>query len=95
MSNHHIDIHHVAKLARLALSDAQATRYASQIERILDHMDTLAKLQLSGVEPTSHALPVYDVIRPDQALPGLTQQQALQNAPKSALAQFQIPKVIE
>jgi aspartyl-tRNA(Asn)/glutamyl-tRNA(Gln) amidotransferase subunit C len=95
MSAHHIDIHHVAKLARLQLTDTEATRYASQLERILDHMDTLSKLQLDGVEPTSHALPVYDVVRPDLAHPGLTQQQALQNAPKSALAQFQIPKVIE
>jgi aspartyl-tRNA(Asn)/glutamyl-tRNA(Gln) amidotransferase subunit C len=58
-------------------------------------MDTLAKLDLSGVEPTSHALPVYDVVRPDEARPGFTQAQTLSNAPKSVLDQFQIPKVIE
>jgi aspartyl-tRNA(Asn)/glutamyl-tRNA(Gln) amidotransferase subunit C len=95
MSAHSIDIHRVAKLARLELSDDEATHYAAQLHRVLDHMDTLAKLDLSGVEPTSHALPVYDVVRPDEARPGFTQTQALSNAPKSVLDQFQIPKVIE
>ena len=95
MSAHSIDIHRVAKLARLELTDDEAARYGAQLERILDHMDTLARLNLASVEPTSHALPVYDVVRPDEERPGLTQQQALRNAPKAALEQFQIPKVIE
>ena len=95
MSAHSIDIHRVAKLARLELTEEEAANYGAQLGRVLDHMDTLAKYDLSGVEPTSHALPVYDVMRADAEREGFTQQQALANAPKSALAQFQIPKVIE
>jgi aspartyl-tRNA(Asn)/glutamyl-tRNA(Gln) amidotransferase subunit C len=95
MSAHSIDIHRVAKLARLELTEDEAAHYGAQLVRILDHMDTLARLNLTDVEPTSHALPVYDVVRPDQERPGFSQQQALQNAPKAVLDQFQIPKVIE
>jgi aspartyl-tRNA(Asn)/glutamyl-tRNA(Gln) amidotransferase subunit C len=95
MSSHHIDIHHAARLARLALTAEEAERYGSQLGRILDHMDTLAKLDFSGVEPTCHALPVHDVVRADAERPGLTAEAALSNAPKAALGQFQIPKVIE
>ncbi len=95
MSAPAIDIHRVAKLARLELSEEEAAHYGAQLGRILEHMETLAKLDLAGVEPTSHALPVYDVLRADAACPGLTQAQALANAPKSVLDQFQIPKVIE
>ncbi len=95
MSAHAIDIHRVAKLARLELTEEEAVHYGEQLGRVLDHMDTLAKLDLAGVEPTSHALPVFDVTRADEARPGFTQAQALANAPKSVLDQFQIPKVIE
>ena len=95
MSAHQIDIHKVATLARLELTEDEAMRYEKQLDRVLDYMETLGKLDLEGVEPTSHALPVYDVTRPDEARPGFTQQQALANAPKSVLDQFQIPKVLE
>lgn len=95
MPVHSIDIHRVAKLARLELTEEEAAHYGAQLGRVLDHMDTLAKFDLSGVEPTSHALPVYDVVRPDEARPGFSQEQCLANAPKAVLSQFQIPKVIE
>ena len=95
MSAHSIDIHRVAKLARLELTEEEAANYGAQLGRVLDHMDTLAKYDLSGVEPTSHALPVYDVMRADAEREGFTQQQALAHAPQSALDQFQIPQVIE
>jgi aspartyl-tRNA(Asn)/glutamyl-tRNA(Gln) amidotransferase subunit C len=95
MSAHTIDIHRVAKLARLELTEEEAIHYGAQLLRVLDHMDTLAKFDLVGVEPTSHALPVYDVVRADEAHSGFTQAQALSNAPKAVLDQFQIPKVIE
>ncbi len=95
MAAHSINIHHVAKLARLELTAEEAACYEGQLARVLDHMGTLAKFDLAGVEPTSHALPVYDVVRPDVERLGFTRQQALANAPKAALDQFQIPKVIE
>jgi aspartyl-tRNA(Asn)/glutamyl-tRNA(Gln) amidotransferase subunit C len=92
---HQIDIHHVAKLARLSLSEDEAGRYASQLDGILTYIDTLTRYNLDGVEPTAHAMPVYDVLRVDEARPGFTQEQALANAPKRTADQFQISKVIE
>lgn len=92
---HQIDIHHVAKLARLELSDEEATRYAAQLDGILTYIDTLTRYNLDGVEPTAHAMPVYDVLRADEPRPGFTQDQALANAPKRFAGQIQIPKVIE
>ena len=92
---HQINIHHVAKLARLELSPEEATRYESQLDGILAYIDTLTRYNLDGVEPTAHAMPVYDVLRADEPRPGFTQEQALSNAPKRIADQIQIPKVIE
>lgn len=92
---HQIDIHHVAKLARLTLTDAEAGRYEAQLNGILSYIDTLTRYDLDGVEPTAHAMPVYDVLRADEPRPGFTQEQALANAPKRTADQIQIPKVIE
>ena len=92
---HQIDILHVAKLARLTLSDEEATRYESQLGGILNYIDTLTRYNLDGVEPTAHAMPVYDVLRADEPQAGFTQEQALSNAPKRHAHQIQIPKVIE
>ncbi len=92
---HKIDIHHVAKLARLSLNEEEASRYASQLDGILTYIDTLTRYNLDGVEPTAHAMPVYDVLRADESRPGFTQDQALSNAPKRHGDQIQIPKVIE
>jgi aspartyl-tRNA(Asn)/glutamyl-tRNA(Gln) amidotransferase subunit C len=92
---HQIDIHHVAKLARLSLTDDEAGRYAAQLDGILTYIDTLTRYNLDGVEPTAHAMPVFDVLRADEGCPGFTQEQALANAPKRTADQFQIAKVIE
>lgn len=89
-----IDIHHIAKLSRLALTDEEAKRYEEQLNRILGHIDQFSSYPLDA-EPSAHAMPVFDVIRADVARPGLTQQEALSNAPRRAMEQFQIPKVIE
>ena len=95
MSSPEIDIHRVATLARLALTDAEAVQFQQQLKGILDYMDTLNAHDLGGVEPTAHAMPVFDVLREDAARPGLTQEQALSNAPKRTADQFQISKVVE
>lgn len=92
---HQINIQHVAKLARLTLTDEEAGRYEAQMNDILSYIDTLTRYDLDGVEPTAHAMPVYDVLRADESRPGFTQEQALSNAPKRLADQIQIPKVIE
>ncbi|MES2594251.1 MAG: Asp-tRNA(Asn)/Glu-tRNA(Gln) amidotransferase subunit GatC [Verrucomicrobiota bacterium] len=94
MPSPQIDIHHVAKLARLALTEEEAAHYQQQLTRILGHIDQLSSYTLDA-EPSAHAMPVFDVVRPDQARPGFEQSEALSNAPRRAMDQFQIPKVIE
>lgn len=92
---HQINISHIATLSRLDLTEDEKTRYAAQLDGILTYIDTLTKYDLGNVEPTAHAIPVYDVLRADEPRPGFTQEQALSNAPKRTADQFQIPKVIE
>jgi aspartyl-tRNA(Asn)/glutamyl-tRNA(Gln) amidotransferase subunit C len=95
MSAPEIDIHHVAKLARLELSEEEATRYQDQLGGILTYIDKLSEHDLEDAEPAAHALPVMDVTRPDEVAPGLSQEAVLANAPREVAGQFQIPKVLE
>jgi aspartyl-tRNA(Asn)/glutamyl-tRNA(Gln) amidotransferase subunit C len=92
---HLIDIQHIAKLARLQLTDEEAARYQAQLGSILSYIDTLSRYDVEGVEPTAHATPVYDILRADKSQPWFDQETSLKNAPKRNSGQFQIPKVIE
>ena len=91
----HIDIQHTAKLARLKLTEAEAASFQTQIGNILDYMRTLEAHDLNGVEPTAHALPVFDVWRDDAPRDSFTNAEALANAPRSAQGQFLMPRVVE
>lgn len=95
MSAPTIDIKRIATLSRLKLSEAEEKQYSAQLAKILDYMQTLEKHDLSGVEPSAHAMPVFDVWREDAAKPGFTQEQALSNAPRKTADQFVIGKVVE
>lgn len=95
MSSHVIDIHRIATLSRLKLTPEEAVSYESQLSKILDHMDVLSRYDLEGVEPSAHAMPVYDVWREDASRPGFTAEQALSNAPRRTSDQFMIGKVVE
>jgi aspartyl-tRNA(Asn)/glutamyl-tRNA(Gln) amidotransferase subunit C len=95
MSEAHLNIQHTAKLARLHLTDEEAVKFTAQIENILDYMRTLEAHDLSGVEPTAHAMPVYDVWRDDEPRESFTNAEALANAPRKAQGQFLMPRVVE
>lgn len=95
MAQAHLDIQHTAKLARLQLTEAEAAKFTAQIESILDYMRTLEAHDLSNVEPTAHAMPVYDVWRDDEPRESFTNAEALANAPKKAQGQFLMPRVVE
>jgi len=88
------DVRHVATLARLALSDEQVVTLQGELSTILDHIDTIQKLDLEGVEPTAHPLDMVNVTRADEPRPGLTQEQALANAPDSVDGAFLIPRIV-
>lgn len=95
MSQHHIDIHRVATLARLKLSEEEAVKYGSQLEHILDYVSAIDAHDLSNVAPTAHAMPVFDITRSDDSASSFSSAQALDNAPKKNQGQFQMPRVVE
>ncbi len=90
-----INIAHIAKLSRLNLTPEEAAQYEKQLAGIIGYIDQISSHPLEDVEPSAHAMPVFDVLRADEPRPGLSQEAALSNAPRQAMAQFQIPRVIE
>ena len=88
------DVRHVAKLARLAIPDAQIHRYAEQLQGILGYVAKIGQVDVEGVKPTAHALPLRNVLRRDAVGPMLPVEQVLRNAPDSDPPFFKVPKVI-
>ena len=76
-----IDVAYVARLARLHLTDAEASLFQSQLEQIVDYVDKIGELDLTDIEPTSHAHPVLNVFRADEVRPGLAHDAVMANAP--------------
>jgi len=90
-----MDVNYVARLARMNLDAGEARQFQAQLDGIVDYVRQLSELDLEGVEPTAHASPIQNVFRDDQAFPGLTQEQALANAPAQSGGQFVVPKIVE
>ncbi|MGN6259081.1 MAG: Asp-tRNA(Asn)/Glu-tRNA(Gln) amidotransferase subunit GatC [Solirubrobacterales bacterium] len=82
---------HVAKLARLRLSDEEVERMVGELSGILEHVDRIGKLDLEGVEPTSHVVALENVLRPDEPRPSLPRDVALAPAPEPSEGAFRVP----
>lgn len=95
MSAPELNIDHVAKLARLALTSEEKAAFAQQLGSVLHHIEQLSKVDVSGVEPTAHAFAVSNVWQEDVARPGLAVEQALRNAPAQRDNMVLVPKVVE
>ncbi len=89
------DVEHVARLARLALTDAELEKMRAQLNGILAYIEKLDALPTEGVEPTSHAVPMLNVMRDDTPGPCLSREDALANAPDRAGEFFRVPRIIE
>jgi len=89
------NIHYVARLARIALTPEEEERLGAQLGNILGYIAKLREVDVSGVEPMSHAFLMTNVMRPDVAEPSLTQEEALRNAPARASGLFVVPKIVE
>ena len=89
------DVEHVARLARLALSDDEKERMRQQLDRILGYIAKLNELDTEGVEPTSHAIRVVNVMREDEVRPSCPPEAMLANAPQRAGEFFRVPRIIE
>jgi aspartyl-tRNA(Asn)/glutamyl-tRNA(Gln) amidotransferase subunit C len=95
MSSLDLDVRYVAKLARIALTEEEATTFQSQLRRVLEHIEHLKKLDVSGVEPTAHTYPIFNVTRQDTPGASLSREKALKLAPRAASNLVIVPKVVE
>ncbi|MEQ1860051.1 MAG: Asp-tRNA(Asn)/Glu-tRNA(Gln) amidotransferase subunit GatC [Chthoniobacteraceae bacterium] len=89
------DVRYTAQLARLNLSEEEIAKFQAQLGQVLEYVEKLSAVDVSGVEPTAHAFPVHNVFRADEPRPGFTAEEALANAPRAASGLFVVPKVIE
>ena len=82
---------HVARLARLRLTDEEVERISGELSTILDHVEKINELDLAGVEPTSHVVALENVLRPDEPRPSIARERALASAPDPSADGFRVP----
>lgn len=90
-----VNIAHVAHLARLELTDEEQKRFGAQLQDMLAYVAKLEQVDVTGVEPTAHAIPLTNVLRKDEVQPSLPVERILKNAPESARELFIVPKIVE
>ena len=88
------EVAHLARLARLALTDAELDSFAGQLDAILEHVSQIQAVDVTDVEATDNPLTSVNVTRPDVVEPGLTQEQALSQAPKAVDGRFAVPRIL-
>ncbi len=89
------EVEHVAKLARLELSEQDKEKLTDQLSNILTYVEKMNELDTTGIEPTSHVLNISNVMRDDVPVESLPQGRAIGNAPDKALGHYKVPKIIE
>ena len=89
------DVRYTAQLARLHLSEEEIATFQAQLSQVLEYVEKLKGVDVSGVEPTAHAHAVHNVFRADESRPWFSQEEALANAPRAANGLFVVPKVVE
>jgi aspartyl-tRNA(Asn)/glutamyl-tRNA(Gln) amidotransferase subunit C len=85
----------VAKLARLALTEAEVEEFTGQLGAILGYVEKMNELDTTSVEPLAHCLPISNVLRSDEVRPSLGTELTLSNAPDSDGPFFKVPKILE
>jgi aspartyl-tRNA(Asn)/glutamyl-tRNA(Gln) amidotransferase subunit C len=89
------EVEHVARLARLELSEQEKETLTHQLSNILTYVEQLNELDTTGVDPTSHVLDINNVMRDDVPEASLSQERALANGPDKASGHYKVPKIIE
>lgn len=89
------DVKHIAVLSRLTVPEGELDKFTEQFNQILNYADKMQKLDTKGIEPTASILPVSNVFREDVALPGVSHEDALKNAPAVHNGGFKVPRVLE
>jgi aspartyl-tRNA(Asn)/glutamyl-tRNA(Gln) amidotransferase subunit C len=90
-----MNVRYTAQLARLNLSDEEVAVFEPQLEQVLEYVAKLSAVDVTGVEPTAHTSPVFNVFRADEAKPCFEPQEALANAPRQANQLFIVTKVVD
>jgi aspartyl-tRNA(Asn)/glutamyl-tRNA(Gln) amidotransferase subunit C len=88
------DVAHVARLARLRLSDEELDLFTGQLAAVLEHAEDVEALDTEGVPPTAHPFPLENVLRPDEARPSLDRDEVLAQAPDAEDGRFRVPPVL-
>jgi aspartyl-tRNA(Asn)/glutamyl-tRNA(Gln) amidotransferase subunit C len=88
------DVAHVARLARIELTDDELETFTGQLAKVLDHARDVEALDVTRVPPTAHPYPLVNVLRPDEVLHCLDRDEVLANAPASENGQFRVPPVL-
>jgi aspartyl-tRNA(Asn)/glutamyl-tRNA(Gln) amidotransferase subunit C len=88
------DVAHLARLARLAVSEDELDSFAGQLDAILGHVSQIQAVDVTGVEPTDNPLKDVNVFRQDVVEPCLTQDEALAEAPKAVDGRFGVPRIL-
>lgn len=89
------EVAHLAHLARIDLTDAELDQLAPQLAGILDAIASIRDYATGDVPPTSHAVPLTNVFRPDEVRPGLTAEEALSGAPEVEQQRFLVPRILD
>jgi len=89
------EVRHISHLSRLNPSDEEVALFSEQLSAILVYMKQLDEVDTTDVPPTAHALPVHNVFRADEPIPGLSPDRALANAPQRDGHFFAVPKVLD
>jgi aspartyl-tRNA(Asn)/glutamyl-tRNA(Gln) amidotransferase subunit C len=90
-----LDVAYIARLARINLTEEEASAFQTQLEDVLKYVEKLRQADVNHVEAAAHALPIFNVFREDAPRDWLTAEQALGNAPRKANGLFIVPKVVE
>ncbi|MFZ5816042.1 MAG: Asp-tRNA(Asn)/Glu-tRNA(Gln) amidotransferase subunit GatC [Bacillota bacterium] len=88
-------VEHVARLARLSLTEAEMETYTEQLSRILEHVESLNRLDTADVPPTYHAVALQNVLREDKPHVSLDRAKVLDQAPQTEAGCFKVPKITE
>jgi aspartyl-tRNA(Asn)/glutamyl-tRNA(Gln) amidotransferase subunit C len=88
------DVAHVAALARLSLSEQELDMFTGQLARVIEHARDVSSLDVAGVPPTAHPLPIRNVLRSDDPCPGLDRDEVLAAAPDVEDGRFKVPRIV-
>ncbi len=87
------DVEHVAKLARLELTEAEKEKFSKQLGDIIKYVEQMNEVDTTGVEPMSHAIPIVNVMREDEVVQEQTKEELMANAPSKEDGFFRVPKI--